>query len=171
MAKQNKDEIVVYKVSFKDNVEHLFTLITTDYHKVENYLTFESLDAKYIIVISFNFEKQPSKHMYEYFKYEILTPKFKKATVSIGQFVLTSNMIYENYSRNLNNRYAQLKIDDGNLLTFSINIPVMEQSRITTLKKMVTIFKFLSSVNKPLNAQSLTPLKEYLTTSGFTLVT
>ncbi len=80
-------------------------------------------------------------------------------------------MIYENYSHNLDNRYAQLKIDDGNLLAFSINIPVMEQSRITSLKKMVSIFKYLSGVNKPINAQSLTQLKEYLTTSGYILLT
>ena len=171
MAKQIRDEIVVYEVSLEDNVRHLFTLNTSDYHKIKNYLTFESLDAKYIIVISFNFEKQPSKHIYEYFKYEILSPKFEKATVSLGQFVLTSNMIYENYSHNLDNRYAQLKIDDGNLLAFSINIPVMEQSRITSLKKMVSIFKYLSGVNKQINAQSLTQLKEYLTTSGYILLT
>ncbi len=51
MAKQIKDEIVVYEVSLEDNVRHLFTLNTSDYHKIKNYLTFESLDAKYIIVI------------------------------------------------------------------------------------------------------------------------
>lgn len=102
MAKQIRDEIVVYEVLLEDNVRHLFTLKHgSDYHKIKNYLTFESLDAKYIIVISFNFEKQPSKHIYEYFKYEILSPKFEKATVSLGQFVLTSNMIYENYSHKL----------------------------------------------------------------------